>query len=370
MGGISQTFDNNGNLIVNGTNNYSYNNLNQLTAVNTTLLKYDALNRLIKVSAPNDTTAYNYSFLNAIEIKKTGNDISNVFGNGLDALKSIKNNGQQYYTMQNNVNSVTGITDSANHLTEHYEYEPFGASHTFNNGYSGIPNSSIGNEIQFGGRHYIASTGVYNFRFRYLDIQQGRFIQRDPLKYTDGMNLFSYVGNNTVSNIDPLGLSETLTDKSNKQESSNGQSVASNIATLTEYVGFFIYNDAFWLGKNGKYYTETFSGNKYTGGRLNFARRYKNWFDIIGIGLSGLEVYENYKMCQNGKITFEEMNRRNFEIGKSLIIDYILGDFITAYRIGYSIGTFIYNYSDFISSLPGTPTNYDYDAHPHPAKFY
>lgn len=206
VNGATQTFDSNANLASSSGSNYSYNALSQLTSVNTTSLKYDALNRLIKISTPIDSIIYNYSFLNAIEIKKAGNDISNVFGSGLDDLTSLKNNGKKYFVMHNNVNSVTTITDSTNHLIEHYEYDPFGTSHIFNNVYLSILKSTISNELQFGGRNNIASTGLYNFRFRYLHSDQGRFNQRDPLEYVDGMNMMSFVDNNSINNLDPLGL--------------------------------------------------------------------------------------------------------------------------------------------------------------------
>lgn len=206
VNGAMQTFDSSGNLASSGGSTYNYNPINQLVSVNTIALKYDALNRLIKIVTPADSTIYNYSFFDAIEIKKSGNDISNVFGNGLDDLTSLKNNGQQYFATQNNVNSVTSITDSTNHLREYYEHDPFGTSHIFNDVYSVISNSAIGNELQFGGRNNITSTGLYNFRFRYLNTQQGRFIQRDPLKYINGMNNLSFVNNNSINNIDPLGL--------------------------------------------------------------------------------------------------------------------------------------------------------------------
>jgi RHS repeat-associated protein len=217
VNGAVQTYDNNGNLATSGGSNYTFNILNQLTAVNATTFKYDALNRLVKVASPTDTAAYNYSFLNAIEIKKTGSTISNVFGMGLDDLTSLKANGQQYFVLQNNINSVTSITDSANKIKEHYEYDPFGEVHIFSNTYSGLSNSSVGNEIQFGGRHDIAGTGLHNFRYRYLSTQMGRFMQRDPLEYVDGMNNLSFISNNPINSTDPLGLSEIITSSNCKK---------------------------------------------------------------------------------------------------------------------------------------------------------
>jgi RHS repeat-associated protein len=45
-----------------------------------------------------------------------------------------------------------------------------------------------------------------NHGFRYYDFITGRYITRDPLGYRDGMNVYTYVHNNPINHIDPLGL--------------------------------------------------------------------------------------------------------------------------------------------------------------------
>jgi len=51
-----------------------------------------------------------------------------------------------------------------------------------------------------------ASIGLDNFGFRYFDWEIGRFIQRDPSGYPDGLNNYLYCSNNPINRIDPLGL--------------------------------------------------------------------------------------------------------------------------------------------------------------------
>lgn len=53
-----------------------------------------------------------------------------------------------------------------------------------------------------------ASTGLVHNRRRTLNPNLGRFMQRDPLGYPDGMNAYEYVGGEPVNSVDPSGLWE------------------------------------------------------------------------------------------------------------------------------------------------------------------
>ncbi|WP_133719247.1 RHS repeat-associated core domain-containing protein [Methylocaldum gracile] len=46
------------------------------------------------------------------------------------------------------------------------------------------------------------------YRARYYNPSIGRFTQRDPAGFVDGLNPYAYVGNNPVSFTDPLGLNK------------------------------------------------------------------------------------------------------------------------------------------------------------------
>src|SRR5262249_45047009 len=55
-------------------------------------------------------------------------------------------------------------------------------------------------------------TGVQLLTHRYYDPNTGRFLTRDPLSYSGGINLYAHVANNPTNGIDPLGF-ELLTAK-------------------------------------------------------------------------------------------------------------------------------------------------------------
>ena len=60
------------------------------------------------------------------------------------------------------------------------------------------------NPFRYCGEYYDDETDLIYLRNRYYDNQTGRFITEDPIK--DGLNWYSYCGNNPVMFVDPWGL--------------------------------------------------------------------------------------------------------------------------------------------------------------------
>ncbi len=60
--------------------------------------------------------------------------------------------------------------------------------------------------IRFQGQWLDEESGFYYNRYRYYDPQQGRYVTQDPIGLAGGVNIYSYVGGDPVSFIDPLGL--------------------------------------------------------------------------------------------------------------------------------------------------------------------
>jgi RHS repeat-associated protein len=59
----------------------------------------------------------------------------------------------------------------------------------------------------FGGGLYDLDTGLVRFGARDYDAESGRWITKDPVQFRGGqVNLYTYVNNNPINNIDPLGL--------------------------------------------------------------------------------------------------------------------------------------------------------------------
>lgn len=101
-----------------------------------------------------------------------------------------------------------------NHIAT-YHYDAWGNHKVLDANYNEITDTShIGhiNPIRYRGYYYDSETGLYYCNARYYDPTTGRFISADDISYLDpetinGLNLFSYCGNNPVMNVDPSGHS-------------------------------------------------------------------------------------------------------------------------------------------------------------------
>ena len=94
-------------------------------------------------------------------------------------------------------------------VIERYTYDVYGTPRITDAAGTVLTQSAVGNRALFTGREYDQETGLYSYRARYYDSRIGRFLQRDPVGYSAGLNLYSYVGNNPLTFVDPLGLEKT-----------------------------------------------------------------------------------------------------------------------------------------------------------------
>ena len=81
-------------------------------------------------------------------------------------------------------------------------YDAFGWNSTFT-----ADAADTYDPVGFGGQHgyYRDYSGLYLLTHRYYDAGAGRFINRDPIGYKGGINLYRFVGNNPINRMDPEG---------------------------------------------------------------------------------------------------------------------------------------------------------------------
>jgi RHS repeat-associated protein len=118
---------------------------------------------------------------------------------GVGLVAKVTPTNDYYYYHYDGLGSTVAITDSTAQIVNAYAYSPYGllgAQETITNPFTYVGQYGVMAE----------SHGLYFMRARYYDPEVGRFINKDPIGYEGGMNLYGYVGGNPVSWIDPWGL--------------------------------------------------------------------------------------------------------------------------------------------------------------------
>lgn len=207
VGGVSYTYDPDGNLLDDGLRTYTWNTDNKCTSVTEKATgkrweyAYDAFGNRVSVTHNGSVTSYTIDptgYGNVVGEYQDGNQVRNYWqGLGLAGFTDGTNN---YYVNADALGSVLGLTDQTSHLVNTYAYLPFG----------GLQNSigSVINPFQFAGQYGIMAdnSGLHYMRARYYDERTGAFISADPIGINGGNNLYRYVNNSVLSFIDPSGL--------------------------------------------------------------------------------------------------------------------------------------------------------------------
>ena len=119
-----------------------------------------------------------------------------------------------YYCTDAQMN-VTAIVDGTpgsgtiGDVLERYTYDPYGQVE-FKTPVWAASTSQYDNAILYCGYHRDDETGLYHVRNRMYHPTLGRWLQRDPLGYVDGMSLYEYSGSGPMAGIDPYGLQTGL----------------------------------------------------------------------------------------------------------------------------------------------------------------
>ncbi len=206
VGGVTYTYDADGNLTSDGTNTYAYNALNQLISITgpggTTTFTYDALGLQVAATTNGQTTE------NLIDPTCCGNLVGQFtssgsliadYSYGLGLTSQVTTSGSSYYDFDA-AGSTVGLNNSSGAYSDTYSYLPFGGSLT--------STQSVANPFQFlaEARATTESSSLDLVRGRYYDTALGRYLSENPLQLEGGdLNFYRYRLNSPTESTEPMG---------------------------------------------------------------------------------------------------------------------------------------------------------------------
>ena len=188
----------------------AWNSLYQLVSVSTNGVfaesyTYDALGRRVSTTTMEGTTHHVYDdrWQVIADLDEDGNVVASyVWGDGIDRLLAVKVGGASYYPLTDVQGTVWGYVDSQNNVVARWTYDAWG--NVVEESVSDPALASLRHRFQ--GREWSAATGLINFRMRWYDPETGRWLSKDPIGLSGGLNLYAFCGNLPMERIDPLGL--------------------------------------------------------------------------------------------------------------------------------------------------------------------
>lgn len=239
---FSPSYDNNGNLMSDGAYDYSFDYENRLVEVDnglTAKYHYDALGRRIRKIINLDTSFYYFDNLRVIEERINGDivDATYVYGSNIDEVLTMHREDAHFFYHEDGLGSITQITNENGWVLEQIEYDAFGKPTFYDANFTQLNTSAVKNPYLFTGRRFDNETGLYFFRSRYYSTKFGRFVQRDPLGFVDGLSLYNYVWGNPVNWVDPLGLLKSPCDKPLWKSSLDGFQTGLDVIGAVPFIG-------------------------------------------------------------------------------------------------------------------------------------
>jgi RHS repeat-associated protein len=341
VGGVQYTYDSNGNLLSDGTNSYSYNELNELTGMvnagGTTSYTYNILGHIATSTQNGAATEYLSDPSEAGNLISTDNLQSGFVVNyvsGLGLVSEVISGVSLYYDFDN-IGSVVGVTSASGKYVDSFAYQPFGAVVT-----SSLQAADV---FQYAGELGAVGTGSANtvlMGARFYSSQIGRFLSQDPSGIAGGRNLYAYVFNRPTQLVDPLGLGPFQ-----------------NVAIAALYLGL-ITGQAYLKGTNAG----EIANQPEEAELVNPDKYLEQEIDSLADGIENVYSAERAELVEKVEALEEAVATDSTiaaevgeageagEVGLGLVI-------IGAFEAGYSFGTFLLPYlPPYLGGLDTTTT--------------
>jgi RHS repeat-associated protein len=339
--GVAETlmFDLNGNetsvATTTGTNTYTWDAANRMVSftglTNQSLFTYDGLGRRVQdIELQNgvavSTNKYVWCGMELCEQRDSTGAIATkrFFGEGEQI------SGTSYFFTRDHLGSVREMTDGVGTIQARYDYDPYGRRMKIS--------GSLDADFGYAGMYYHAVSGLDLTYLRPYDADLGRWLSRDPLGETIGLNLYDYVLNNPINWFDPYGAcpNQSIPQNGEKQGGPGGPQDATPILAKEyhdvtvnpiqglinlwnnsthspldpEYPGFDFKtgNDSNFIA-NGRYLNKAAMGNYVAGyGAQSYSNKYPMISPFMALaamaGGVGLHLLNNLEAFSNKEFGF------------------------------------------------------------------
>ncbi len=204
-GSVSYAYDQNGNMVSDGTAMYVYdyaNRLSTVTATNgmTTYIYDDTTNRIQKRLSNGGRLSYVGS---EAEVDEAGRTTDYIFANN-DRILTIDPNEGVLYNIEDHLSSASLVVKGGT-IVQKLDYYPYGTERV------NEKTTAFGARHTFTDKELDPESSLQYFGARYYDPTIGRFTQIDPLEGNtfdpQSLNRYAYSRNNPLRYIDPTGQS-------------------------------------------------------------------------------------------------------------------------------------------------------------------
>jgi RHS repeat-associated protein len=100
---------------------------------------------------------------------------------------------------------VRQLVDAAGTVRSQYEYDPYGNETKLG--------GDLASDVGFAGYFNVPASSLQLAVYRAYDPAHSRWLNRDPMGESGGINLYEYVHDNPVNRLDPLGLIDICAGK-------------------------------------------------------------------------------------------------------------------------------------------------------------
>jgi len=119
---------------------------------------------------------------------------------GIGGLLAVQTDDGIFFPCYDAGGNITEYVDTNGVIVAKYRYDPFGETvHE-----EGCRKDAF--HFRFSTKYFEDETFLYNFGRRFYDPWLGRWLSPDPIEEEGGVNLYCFVANDPINNVDALGL--------------------------------------------------------------------------------------------------------------------------------------------------------------------